>query len=75
MLLSASLCRAAHLFVWDEPLNFIDLLSRRQMEQLVQEQQPTLLFVEHDALFSQTVATQTVRLSPAGDVSSPSRIG
>lgn len=75
VLLSASLCRAAHLFIWDEPLNFIDLLSRRQMEQLVQEQQPTLLFVEHDALFSQMVATQTVRLSPAGDASSPSRIG
>ena len=73
VLLSASLCRAAHLFVWDEPLNFIDLLSRQQIEQLVQTQQPTLLFVEHDVRFAQAVATHTVTLSPFPGTVAPGR--
>lgn len=51
VLLAASLCRSAHLYVWDEPLNFVDLFSRIQMEELLLEYRPTLLFVEHDEAF------------------------
>lgn len=59
--LAASLCRPAHLYLWDEPLNYIDLPARRQVEALLLEYKPTLLFVEHDAVFTQRVATQVVR--------------
>lgn len=62
LLLARSLCQPAHLYVWDEPLNYIDLLSRRQIEQLLLRFQPTLLFVEHDRAFCQTVATRTLTL-------------
>ncbi|MEI3062221.1 MAG: ATP-binding cassette domain-containing protein [Oscillospiraceae bacterium] len=31
VLIAASLCEQAHVYVWDEPLNYIDLLSRMQM--------------------------------------------
>lgn len=51
MLLAASLCTQAHLYVWDEPLNFIDVISRMQVEDLLLACRPTLLFVEHDARF------------------------
>ncbi len=67
VLLASSLCRPAHLYLWDEPLNFIDVLSRIQIEQLILQYQPTLLFVEHDAAFLQNIATKTVevqRLDP-----------
>ena len=63
VLLAGSLCRQAHLYVWDEPLNYIDLFSRIQIEQLLLEYQPTILFVEHDQVFREKIATRIIRLS------------
>lgn len=64
LLLARSLCRPAHLYLWDEPLNFIDLYSRLQLEELLTAFAPTLLFVEHDRAFRERVATRTVSLDP-----------
>lgn len=61
VLLAASLCERAHLYVWDEPLNYIDVLSRTQIEDLILEGNPAMLFVEHDRRFRERVATKTVR--------------
>lgn len=63
ILIAASLCEKAHLYIWDEPLNFIDVLSREQIEELLLESCPTLLFVEHDDFFRERIATHTVDLS------------
>ena len=63
-LLALSLCERAHLYVWDEPLNYIDALSRVQIEELILRCAPTLLFIEHDAAFVRRVATRTVELRP-----------
>ena len=62
ILLARSLCERAHLYIWDEPLNYIDVISRMQLEALLCESAPTLLFVEHDAAFCRAVATKTVVL-------------
>lgn len=62
VLLAASLCRPAHLYVWDEPLNYMDLYARLQIQQLILDCRPTLLFVEHDAAFCDAVATRRVAL-------------
>ena len=62
VLLARSLCEQAHLYLWDEPLNYIDVFSRMQIEQLLTAYQPTLLFVEHDRAFCDKIATETVRL-------------
>ena len=62
VLLAKSLCQSAHLYLWDEPLNYIDLFSRMQIEQLILEYEPTLLFVEHDEAFTQKIATRIVEL-------------
>ena len=51
VLLAKSLCEPAHLFLWDEPLNFIDIFSRMQLEKLLLTFQPAMLFVEHDRAF------------------------
>ena len=61
-LIAASLCRPAHIYVWDEPLNFIDIFSRMQIEELIKEFQPTMLFVEHDEAFRRNTATKEVEL-------------
>ena len=52
----------AHLYVWDEPLNFIDVYSRMQIEQLITEFAPTMLLVEHDSVFRDTVASKIVNI-------------
>ena len=44
------------------PLNYIDVFSRMQIETLLLEYQPTMLFVEHDAGFCRRIATKTIRL-------------
>lgn len=62
VLIAKSLCQQAHLHIWDEPLNFIDIISRMQIEELLLECQPTLLFVEHDSEFCKNIATKMVEL-------------
>ena len=62
VLLAKSLCERAHLYVWDEPLNFIDLYTRMQLERLIGRDAPAMLFVEHDAAFRAAAATTVVRL-------------
>ncbi len=61
-LIAASLCEKAHLCVWDEPLNFVDVLSRMQIEDLLLGYRPTMIFVEHDSAFCGKIAAKTVRL-------------
>lgn len=60
VLLAASLLAKAHLYVWDEPLNYIDVYSRIQVEELILKYQPTLLFVEHDREFVSRAATRII---------------
>lgn len=49
-----SLCERAHLYIWDEPLNFIDVISRMQIEKLLIEHNPINFQVrkrKHDSTF------------------------
>ena len=62
VLIARSLCERAHVYVWDEPLNFIDIYSRRQIEALIAAYAPTMLFVEHDAAFCSAIATKSIQL-------------
>ena len=64
VLLAESLCRRAHLYLWDEPLNYIDLYSRMQLETLLLEFAPTMVLVEHDSAFLDAVATKRVEVLP-----------
>lgn len=61
-LLAGSLCRPAHLYVWDEPLNYIDLISRMQIERLLLDYKPTMIFVEHDEAFCRKIATRIIKI-------------
>ena len=62
VLIAKSLCEKAHLYVWDEPLNFVDIYSRMQIEQLIEQFSPTMLLVEHDKAFRETIATKIITL-------------
>ena len=62
VLIAKSICDRAHIYIWDEPLNFIDIYSRIQIEQLIEEFNPTMIFVEHDQMFRNKTATQRIEL-------------
>lgn len=60
--LARSLACRAHLYIWDEPLNYIDVISREQIEELIRDSSPTIIFAEHDHAFDEGVATKRIFL-------------
>lgn len=62
VLIAASLMTPAHVYIWDEPLNYIDVFSRMQIEQLILQYQPTMILVDHDIRFQEKIATRVVEL-------------
>ena len=62
VLIARSLCEQAHLYIWDEPLNFIDIFSRIQIEELIEKFGPTMIFVEHDKKFVEKIATKHINI-------------
>jgi lincosamide and streptogramin A transport system ATP-binding/permease protein len=62
VLIAASLITPAHLYIWDEPLNFIDVFSRMQIEKLILQYKPTMLLVEHDVRFQERVASSIIKI-------------
>ena len=61
-LLAITLATAADLYIWDEPLNYIDVISRTQIEEALLYSKPTMIFVEHDDVFVNNVATKIIKL-------------
>ena len=62
VLLAKSISEQAHLYIWDEPLNYIDILTREQIEDTILTYKPTIIFVEHDEIFIQKIATKIINL-------------
>lgn len=60
VMIAGSLCESAHLYIWDEPLNFIDIISRIQIEKLILESAASMIFVEHDSAFVKNVAEKSI---------------
>lgn len=58
VLIAKSLSEEAHLYIWDEPLNYIDIISRIQIEKLILTFKPTIIFIEHDEKFTENIATK-----------------
>ena len=62
VLIAASLMTPAHLYIWDEPLNYIDVFTRIQLEELLLEFKPSMILVEHDVRFQEKIATRVVHM-------------
>ena len=63
--LAKSLSQDAELYIWDEPLNYLDVFNQEQLEQLILENKPPMLIVDHDQTFLKKIASQVVLLTPA----------
>ena len=59
ILLGKSISENAHIYIWDEPLNYIDIQTREQIENMILEYMPTLLFIEHDEMFCEKVSNKS----------------
>lgn len=62
VMLASCLAQKAHLYIFDEPLNYLDIFTRMQIQELLLEYKPTILFVEHDRYFCDKIATNTIEL-------------
>lgn len=56
--LARSLCEPANFYIWDEPLNYLDVITRRQIQALILAVQPTMLVIDHDQDFVKAIATE-----------------
>lgn len=62
VLIAKSISEQANIYIWDEPLNYIDILTRIQIEDTILNYKPTLIFVEHDETFIEKVATKIINI-------------
>ena len=62
VLIAKSISEQANIYIWDEPLNYIDILTREQIEDSILKYNPTLIFVEHDKIFVEKVATKIITI-------------
>lgn len=62
VLIASSLITPAHLYIWDEPMNYIDVFSRMQIENLIERYHPTMLIVEHDVKFKENLGTKLIEM-------------
>lgn len=62
VLIARSISESANLYIWDEPLNYIDILTRIQIEECIKKYCPTIIFVEHDETFIKNIATKIVHI-------------
>lgn len=62
VLIAKSISENANIYIWDEPLNYIDILTRLQIEEAILKYKPTMIFIEHDETFIKNVAKKVIKL-------------
>lgn len=62
ILIAKSLTEKANVYIWDEPLNFIDIYSRIQIENAIINDKITMIFVEHDQVFADKISNKVIKL-------------
>lgn len=62
VLIAKSISEQANIYIWDEPLNYIDIITREQIEEAILTYKPTIIFVEHDEKFIEKIATKIIKI-------------
>ena len=62
ILIAKSISEQANIYIWDEPLNYIDILTREQIEESILKYNPTIIFVEHDERFVKKIAIKIITI-------------
>lgn len=56
--IAKSLSEKANLYIWDEPLNYLDVSCREQLEEAIVSFDVPMILVEHDAKFIQNIGAE-----------------
>lgn len=60
--LAKSLSQPAQLYIWDEPLNYLDVFNHEQIAKIIQAVKPSMIIVEHDGRFIEQIKTAMIEL-------------
>ncbi|RRG17614.1 ABC-F type ribosomal protection protein [Weissella viridescens] len=60
--LAQALVKPAELYLWDEPLNYLDVFNQSQIEKVIRMFEPTMIVVEHDQTFLENIQARCVPL-------------
>ncbi|MFK5705262.1 ribosomal protection-like ABC-F family protein [Ligilactobacillus sp. LYQ139] len=60
--LAKSLTENAELYIWDEPLNYLDVYNKQQLQDMILEFSPTMLLIDHDVDFINKIAGKKIEL-------------
>ncbi|CAJ1200687.1 Nucleotide-binding protein ExpZ [Companilactobacillus paralimentarius] len=60
--LAVSLSEEANLYFWDEPLNYLDVITRQQIIEAIKKQHPTMLLIDHDQDLIDSVSNKRIEL-------------
>lgn len=62
VLIAKSICEKANIYIWDEPLNYLDIITRTQIERMLLEYKPTMIIVEHDEKFLENIKSRNIEI-------------
>lgn len=60
--LAKSLSQPANLYIWDEPLNYLDVFNQKQILELLLRIKPTMILIEHDEYFVKKISDKIICL-------------
>lgn len=66
--IARTLSEGNDILFFDEPLNFMDVFFREQLERAILEYEPTIVFVEHDSRFGSNVSNRVIEVRNNGEV-------
>lgn len=52
------------LYIFDEPLNYLDLITRQQIISMIKEYKPTIVLIDHDIDFINEISVDKIELEP-----------
>lgn len=62
ILIAGSLCQESNIYIWDEPLNFVDIYIRQTIEEMLEDADITMAFIEHDKAFTDKIASKSTEI-------------
>lgn len=66
--LAITLLIPADFYIFDEPLNYLDVITRSQIIEVIKKYHPSMLLVEHDQTFIDEIADKKITFEPGNTI-------
>ncbi|UYO99450.1 ATP-binding cassette domain-containing protein [Oceanotoga sp. DSM 15011] len=61
--IARSIVEPSGLYIWDEPMNYLDIIIREKIEEAILESNSTMIIIEHDKYFMEKIATNIIEIN------------